>query len=105
MSSDLKNNLEALRLDPSLTEALTNRAQAYLRKGAPDRAIADSSEAIRLDPMLASAYFLRHQAYAATGDTVRAEADRTRAIELDPKLKKAAPPSDQLPVPPDSKRP
>jgi tetratricopeptide (TPR) repeat protein len=47
---------DAIRLDPNLAFAYTNRGFSYNNKDECDRAIADLSNAIRLDPNSAAAY-------------------------------------------------
>ncbi len=80
---------EAIRLDPKLANAYTDRGVAYEGKGDLDKAIADYAEAIRLDPKTALAYYNRGIAYAKKRDVDKAIADYTEAIRLDPKLVQA----------------
>ena len=51
--------LEALRLNPKLSDAYVGRGWVYLRKNEMDKAIADLNECIRLDPNSQSAYYNR----------------------------------------------
>ena len=69
--------------------AYSNRGIAYVRKGAFDRAIADSTKAIVLDPKLATAYAIRGAAYGMKGEYDRAIADFTKVIALNPNDAKA----------------
>ena len=75
---------EAIRLDPTYTNAYNNRGKAYNRKGDYDRAIADFNEAIRLDPTYTYAYNGRGNAHDEKGDHDRAIADFNEAIRLNP---------------------
>ena len=85
---------EAIRLDPTLPQPLTNRAVIWRAKGNLDRAIADSTEAIRLakakapanvmtppGSMLVSAYTHRALAYEAKRDFDRAKLDYAAALQ------------------------
>jgi tetratricopeptide (TPR) repeat protein len=80
---------EAIRLDPKLANAYSDRGVAYEGKGEIDKAIADYTEAIRLDPKTALAYYNRGIAYARKGDLDKAIADYTEVIRLNPKLAQA----------------
>jgi tetratricopeptide (TPR) repeat protein len=64
--------------------AYSNRGIAYVRKGAFDRAIADSTKAIALDPKLVQARYNRGIAYRKKGDKEQAIADFRKALEIDP---------------------
>ena len=75
----------ALRLDPNLAEAHSNRGVAYALKGDRDEAIADYSEAIRRDPKGADYYCKRADAYADDGQFDRAIANYSEGAELSPK--------------------
>ncbi|MFY9956451.1 MAG: tetratricopeptide repeat protein [Bradyrhizobium sp.] len=77
---------EAIRLDPNLSRAFSNRGDVYSGKGDNDRAIADFDEAIRLDPKNAMALYKRGLIYTKEGDSHRAIVDLSEAIRLDPKL-------------------
>jgi tetratricopeptide (TPR) repeat protein len=61
---DLDN---AIRLNPSYSEAFVNRSLAYAHQREHERAIADFTEAIWLEPRNADAYTNRGVAYAAKG--------------------------------------
>ena len=51
----LDHYTEAIRLEPTLVQAYSNRGSAYLNLGQPENAISDLDEAIRIDPSLAVA--------------------------------------------------
>jgi hypothetical protein len=85
---------EAIRIDPTLPQPLTNRAMIWRAKGNLDRAIADATEAIRLAKakapanvmsspggVLISAYAHRALAYEAKGDFERARLDYAAALQ------------------------
>ena len=74
----------ALRLDPGLSVAYVNRAQAFARQHAWREALADAGMALRLDSGLAEAYFLRGTAASRLEDYLPAVADFTRLLELQP---------------------
>jgi lipoprotein NlpI len=76
---------EAIRLNPSLAMAYSNRGLSYYDKREYDRAIADHSEVIRLNPNLWLPYTNRGNAYLAKGDQDRAIADYSEAIRLSPR--------------------
>ena len=65
---DLDN---AIRLNPSYSEAFVNRGLAYAHQREHERAIADFTMAIRLDPRNAAAYTNRGVAYTAKGERER----------------------------------
>ena len=65
------------------------RADAYVRKGDYDRALADYDEAIKLAPDTAIAFALRGEVHAKRGDYDGAIADYERAIERAPNLPSA----------------
>jgi len=74
---------EAIRLDPSLTNAYTYRGLTYWCKKENDKAISDHNEAIRLDPKCAPAYTYRGLAYyESQGKLDMAEVDFAKADEL-----------------------
>jgi hypothetical protein len=58
---------EALRLDPNLGLAYSNRAYACNNRKDSDQAIEDASQAVRLDPKLATGYFQRGYAHNTQG--------------------------------------
>ena len=75
---------EAIRLDPSYSDAYLGRGIVYYYKKDYDRAITDYTQAIRLDPNYAVAYCNRGAAYDRKGDNDLAIADYTQSIRLDP---------------------
>jgi tetratricopeptide (TPR) repeat protein len=91
--SDVKKELdialgdlnEALRLDPKLALAYSNRGIVWAYKQEYDKAVADHSEAIRLDPKYALAYNNRGTAWWDKQEYDKAVADYSEAIRLDPK--------------------
>jgi tetratricopeptide (TPR) repeat protein len=60
------------------------RANAHLRKGDPERAIADYGEALKLDPRHVFAYVGRAAAHTRMRDYDGAVADLSEAVRLDP---------------------
>jgi tetratricopeptide (TPR) repeat protein len=75
---------EAVKADPQDTFARSMRAEGWLRKGEPDRAIEDYVECIRREPGQASHYNGRAVAWAEKKDYDKAIADSAEAIRLDP---------------------
>jgi tetratricopeptide (TPR) repeat protein/predicted Ser/Thr protein kinase len=76
---------EALRLEPLLSAAYYNRANAYYKSGKWDKAVADYAQVISLYPNDAEAYYYRGLACEKSGDSDRAIADYNEAIRLNPK--------------------
>ncbi|MCI0462921.1 MAG: zinc metallopeptidase [Gemmataceae bacterium] len=74
----------ALRLDPNLAEAYTNRGATYSRTGQLDEALADLDTAIRLAPGSADAYTCRGHVRLARGEYDEALADYDEALRLAP---------------------
>ncbi len=62
------------------------RAQSYIGKQEPKKAIADAAQAIHLDRNLAVAYNSRGLAFGTMGDLSSAIKDFDTAIKLDPRL-------------------
>ena len=58
---------EALRLDPEMASAYSNRGSAYLNLGQPELAITDADEAIRREPRQPVAYSVLGNAHHALG--------------------------------------
>ena len=77
---------EAIRLDPTLAKAYSNRGSVYTDLGQPETAILDYNQAISLDPKLAVAYSNRGKAYYDLGDLDNAIPDYDEALRLDPRL-------------------
>ncbi len=75
---------EAIRLNPSYTEAFGKRGLAYARKGQHDRAVQDFDRTIQLKADDADAFFNRGLAYANQGQYARAIPDYEEAIKLKP---------------------
>ena len=76
---------KAIRLDPQLAKAYTNRGSAYGSLGQEQRALQDFNEAIILDPQDAIAYNGRGAAYSELGKFEKAIKDLDQAIRLDPR--------------------
>ena len=64
--------------------ALTNRGRAYLRRGQPDRALADFNQAVAVDSRNSRGWANRGDFYQAQGEFDRAVQDYDRAIMADP---------------------
>jgi tetratricopeptide (TPR) repeat protein len=80
---------EAIRQQPGLAPAYTNRGAARARLGDFDGARADFARALELSPRDAEVYYNRGIASVRAGVPARAVQDFSRAIELDPKSAKA----------------
>jgi tetratricopeptide (TPR) repeat protein len=74
----------AVKADPEDAFARFMRAEGWLRKGKPDRAIEDYDVCIRLEPGEAAYRNGRAVAWAEKKDYDRAAADAAEAIRLDP---------------------
>ena len=74
----------ALKADPDLAPALTNRGTAHLALGDYAAAVADLSRSIALDPSEPLAYSNRGNALRALKRLDEAVADYTRSLELKP---------------------
>jgi tetratricopeptide (TPR) repeat protein len=77
---------EAIRLNPELVLAYSNRGLVYIALGQHEKAVQDLDEAVRLNPELALAYSSRGVAYGVLGQPQRAIEDFTKAIHLDTQL-------------------
>ncbi|SVD47449.1 uncharacterized protein METZ01_LOCUS400303, partial [marine metagenome] len=75
---------EALRVDPSLVQAYSNRGSAYLNLGQPEKAIPDLDQAIQMDPQLAVAYSSRGLAHTNLSNFSQAVKDLNEAVRLNP---------------------
>ncbi len=80
----VKHYTEALRLDPSLVQAYSNRGSAYLNLGQPDKALSDLDEAIRMNPTLAVAFSTRGLAHTNLSNFSQAVKDLNEAVRLNP---------------------
>ena len=74
---------EAIRLNPNLADAYTNRGASYNALGQYQRAIRDLDEAINLNPEMAMAYNNRGNSYGNLEQLERAIEDYGEAIRLD----------------------
>ncbi|MYE54746.1 MAG: tetratricopeptide repeat protein [Chloroflexi bacterium] len=74
---------EAIRRDPSYSEAYSYRGAVYCLIGDYDRAVEDYNEAIELDPGAALFYSSRGGAYIHKGEFSRAMADLDKSLSLD----------------------
>ena len=73
---------DALRMNPTLVPALTDRGLAYLASGDSDRALQDFSQAIKLRPDFIPAYMNRAQVYMRRSDFNSAIRDYDKVIQL-----------------------
>ena len=80
----LVDQTEAIRLNPKLAIAFSNRGSLWTELGEYDKAIEDCNEAIRLNPKLATAYSNRGLAWIKKGEFDKAIDDCTTAIRLKP---------------------
>ncbi|MCE5267100.1 MAG: tetratricopeptide repeat protein, partial [Planctomycetaceae bacterium] len=76
---------EALRLDPTRTEALRARGDAYHATSDYKKAVIDYSEAIRLEPNAAAGYWHRGLSFLRLRELSRALSDCADSIRLEPK--------------------
>jgi len=75
----------ALRMEPNLAEALTNRGAALIGEGSYAPGIAEIDRGLALNPMEPEkAYFNRAIAEERLGDLKSAYADYRRALDLKP---------------------
>ena len=81
----IEDSTAALKIFPESTTALTNRGEAWRRKGDPKRALADYGEAIRIDPDNPGAYVNRAVIREDQGDRQGAIDDYKRAIAAKPR--------------------
>lgn len=90
LSGDLQGAIadysEAIRLDPTLAVAYSNRGAVLTDLADYQNAIVDLDEAIRLDPNFAGAYSTRGNARFLSGDVPGGFADWDKAIQLNPSL-------------------
>jgi tetratricopeptide (TPR) repeat protein len=80
----IRDQSEALRLNPTLTDAHIGRGFAYQRKGEREKAVIDFSEAIRLDPNSAAAYYNRGTVLLQNSEPERALPDFEEAVRCNP---------------------
>lgn len=80
---------QALRVNPKMANALTNRALILGRNGKMNEAIKDLNRAIELEPNNSRAYNNRGIARGALNDMKGAIKDFTRAIEIDSRFSQA----------------
>ena len=77
---------QAIKLDPSLALAYSNRGESRFNKGDLEGAFADFDAAIKRDPNYATAYANRALVYYRRHDMAHALADYTVRIKLAPDL-------------------
>ena len=77
---------EAIRLDPTMTDAFNNRAEALHDKGEYDESIADYNAALRLDPKYAPSVYGLGNAYKSKGEYDKAVDYYTQALTIDPNV-------------------
>ena len=77
---------EAIRLDPNLADAYTNRGSTYNALGQYQRAVQDLDEAIKLNPEIALAYINRGNSYGNLDQYQRAIEDYSEAVRLAPRF-------------------
>ena len=75
---------QAIKFNPDLAEAYSNRGNAYNDLGNFASAIADCTQAIQLKPDFVEAHYNRGIAYEQKDSYDRAITDYTKTIELDP---------------------
>ena len=82
----IADQTEAIRLNPTFSDAYQERGIVYFAIGEYDRAIADQSEAIRLNPDNPDPYVNRGANYRKKQEYDKALEDYATAIRLDPSL-------------------
>jgi tetratricopeptide (TPR) repeat protein len=82
--SALRSLNDAIRLNPKLSDAYTNRGAAYNVLGRYERGLQDLDEAIKLNPYSTTAYNNRGNSYGNLDRFERAIEDYDEAIRLDP---------------------
>jgi tetratricopeptide (TPR) repeat protein len=80
---------EAIKMQPDLAAAYSDRASAYIEVKEYDKAIQDANQAVKLKPELPWAYAARASAYRNKGDLDHALADYEQLIKLQPDYAKA----------------
>jgi lipoprotein NlpI len=75
---------EAIRLNPTMTEAYNNRGLALFDKGAFEPAIPDYEKALQLDPKHVNAFYGLGNIYKAKGEYAKAIDDYNQAMQLKP---------------------
>jgi tetratricopeptide (TPR) repeat protein len=83
LDGDMREQQEALRLDPGMAAAHVELGHIHARKEAWSDAAREYRAAIRLKPDLAIAHFRLGQALEQEGDTAAALEEYRRAAELD----------------------
>lgn len=76
----------AIRLNPNLADAYTNRGASYNLLGEYELAIQDLNEAVKLSPEMAMAYNNRGNSYGDLNQLERAVEDYGQAIRLSPRF-------------------
>jgi Flp pilus assembly protein TadD len=84
MSAAIAHFNEAIRIDPSFSDAYYNRGLAMARLGRHDEAVADFERAIQLNPGFANAHVNLGGALLVLGKTDAALEELRTAVRLDP---------------------
>jgi tetratricopeptide (TPR) repeat protein len=80
----LRDNTEAIRLNPRLVFAYEARGDLYEEKGETDKAIQDYTAAIRINPNATEAFYRRAFLFRKRRETDKAIADFSEAIRSSP---------------------
>ena len=73
---------DAIRLQPDLAEAFSNRGNVYRKKGQFDRAIEEYDKALHFEPDNAQVFANRGLAYEKKGEAIQALRDFKKAYAL-----------------------
>lgn len=84
LSEAIRDCSEALKLDPSESDAFYNRGRAQARRKKFTEAIDDFDAAIALDSQFAAAFWEKAAALEATGRHAEAETFRIQSMKIDP---------------------
>src|SRR4051794_14179846 len=84
LEESIRDNTEALRLNPDFASAYEGRAWAYHEKGDAEKTLADLTECIRRDPNSFFAHYTRGRILYDRKEFDRALADFEEAVRCDP---------------------